>query len=47
MYLTPPTTALMAWILFNEPITWVIVLGILLTSSAVLLVNRAGSKAVV
>lgn len=47
MYLTPPTTALMAWILFNEPITWVIVLGILLTSSAVLLVNRAGSKAMV
>ena len=47
MYLTPPTTALMAWILFDEPITWVIVLGILLTSSAVLLVNRAGSKAMV
>lgn len=41
MYLTPPTTALMAWILFNEPITWVIGLGIALTSSAVVLVNKA------
>jgi drug/metabolite transporter (DMT)-like permease len=41
MYLTPPTTALMAWVLFNEPITWSIVLGIALTSSAVLLVNKA------
>lgn len=41
MYLTPPTTALMAWILFNEPMTWVIGLGIALTSSAVLLVNKA------
>jgi len=41
MYLTPPTTALMAWVLFNEPITWTIVLGIALTSSAVLLVNKS------
>jgi len=41
MYLTPPTTALMAWALFNEPITWTIVLGIALTSSAVLLVNKS------
>jgi len=41
MYLTPPTTALMAWILFGEPITWMIVLGIAITMVAVLLVNRA------
>lgn len=41
MYLTPPTTALMAWILFGEPITWMIVLGIAITMTAVLLVNRA------
>ena len=44
MYLTPPTTALMAWFLFDDPITWVIVLGILLTSSAVVLVNRSSAK---
>jgi drug/metabolite transporter (DMT)-like permease len=44
MYLTPPTTALMAWILFDEPITWIIVFGILLTSSAVVLVNRSSTK---
>jgi len=41
MYLTPPTTALMAWVLFGEPITWMIVLGIAITMTAVLLVNRA------
>jgi drug/metabolite transporter (DMT)-like permease len=40
MYLTPPTTALMAWVLFGEPITWMIVLGIAITMMAVLLVNR-------
>lgn len=40
MYLTPPTTALMAWVLFGEPITWMIVLGIGITMVAVVLVNR-------
>jgi drug/metabolite transporter (DMT)-like permease len=43
MYLTPPTTALMAWFLFNEPITWTIGLGIVLTMGAVLMVNKASS----
>jgi drug/metabolite transporter (DMT)-like permease len=43
MYLTPPTTALMAWILFNEPISWLIGLGIALTMGAVLMVNKASS----
>jgi drug/metabolite transporter (DMT)-like permease len=31
LYLTPPTTALMAWMLFAEPITLEMVLGTLLT----------------
>ncbi|WVN41446.1 DMT family transporter [beta proteobacterium MWH-UniP1] len=31
LYLTPPTTAVMAWILFDEPITLLTVLGTLLT----------------
>ena len=44
MYLTPPTTAIMAWLLFNEPITWTIILGIVITMSAVILVNRTTSK---
>ncbi len=43
MYLTPPTTALMAWFLFDEPITWLIVFGILLTMTAVLMVNKASA----
>lgn len=44
MYLTPPTTAIMAWLLFNEPITWTIIFGIAITMSAVILVNRTTSK---
>jgi len=31
LYLTPPTTAIMAWLLFNEPITLFTVSGTLLT----------------
>jgi drug/metabolite transporter (DMT)-like permease len=41
MYLVPPTTALMAWFLFDEPITLVTLLGIALTALGVSLVVRA------
>lgn len=40
MYLVPPATALMAWILFAEPITLTTVLGTLLTALGVALVVR-------
>lgn len=40
MYLVPPVTALMAWILFAEPITLTTVLGTLLTALGVALVVR-------
>jgi drug/metabolite transporter (DMT)-like permease len=40
MYLVPPTTALMAWILFHEPITALIVGGMALTAAGVSLVVR-------
>lgn len=40
MYLVPPTTALMAWLLFNESITVVTVLGTALTALGVSLVVR-------
>jgi len=40
MYLVPPTTAFMAWILFAEPITLITVLGTLLTALGVALVVR-------
>ena len=40
MYLVPPTTALMAWLLFNESITVVTVLGMALTALGVSLVVR-------
>lgn len=40
MYLTPPTTALMAWILFDEPLSTPILLGTLITMLGVLIVNQ-------
>ncbi|MFN7196987.1 MAG: DMT family transporter, partial [Hylemonella sp.] len=41
LYLVPPTTALMAWLLFGEPITWLVVSGTALTAVGVGLVVRA------
>jgi drug/metabolite transporter (DMT)-like permease len=41
LYLVPPTTALMAWVLFAEPITWPTVIGTVLTALGVSLVVRA------
>ncbi|HEX5806648.1 MAG TPA: DMT family transporter [Macromonas sp.] len=40
MYLVPPCTALIAWVLFGEPITRVTVLGMALTAVGVSLVVR-------
>jgi drug/metabolite transporter (DMT)-like permease len=40
LYLVPPTTALMAWVLFDEAITAVTLLGIALTAIGVSLVVR-------
>ena len=40
LYLVPPTTAVMAWILFNEPITLVTLAGIVVTAAGVSLVVR-------
>lgn len=41
LYLVPPTTAAMAWLLFAEPITWSTVVGTALTALGVSLVVRA------
>ena len=43
LYLVPPTTALMAWLLFDELITTSTVLGTALTAVGVSLVVRAGN----
>jgi drug/metabolite transporter (DMT)-like permease len=40
MYLVPPTTALMAWVLFKEPISALILAGMALTAVGVSLVVR-------
>jgi drug/metabolite transporter (DMT)-like permease len=41
LYLVPPCTAVMAWLLFDEPITAVTLAGIALTAIGVSLVVRA------
>ena len=41
MYLVPPTTALLAWLLFSEPITAITIGGIALTAFGVSLVVRS------
>ena len=45
LYLTPPTTAVMAWFLFDEPFTVMMAGGLILTMTGVILVNRGQAKA--
>jgi drug/metabolite transporter (DMT)-like permease len=45
LYLVPPTTALMAWLLFDEPITLSTIAGTALTALGVSLVVRAAKPA--
>jgi len=40
MYLVPPCTATLAWLLFGEAFTWSMVLGMVLTASGVAMVVR-------
>ncbi|WP_291937519.1 DMT family transporter [Limnohabitans sp.] len=44
MYLVPPTTAVMAWVLFGETITWVTLLGTALTGWGVSWVVRPSRR---
>jgi drug/metabolite transporter (DMT)-like permease len=44
MYLVPPTTAMMAWLLFGETITWVTLLGTALTALGVSWVVRPSRR---
>jgi drug/metabolite transporter (DMT)-like permease len=44
MYLVPPCTAALAWLLFGEPFTWSMGVGMLLTAIGVALVVRAPSR---
>jgi drug/metabolite transporter (DMT)-like permease len=45
LYLVPPTTAVMAWLLFREPITVLTLAGMALTAFGVSLVVRAAAPA--
>jgi drug/metabolite transporter (DMT)-like permease len=40
MYLVPPCTALLAWLLFREPLTPSVLLGLVVTAVGVALVVR-------
>lgn len=42
MYLVPPCTAVLAWLMFEEPITALVVVGMALTAAGVGLVLREG-----
>ena len=44
MYLVPPVTAMMAWVLFGEPFTIVMLIGLFLTAAGVSLVIRPSGK---
>ncbi|CAN5516044.1 DMT family transporter [soil metagenome] len=44
MYLVPPCTALMAWLMFDEPITASMVAGMALTAAGVFVVLRGASR---
>ncbi len=44
MYLVPPCTALMAWALFGEAFTPVMLIGMLLTVGGVALVVRSSTR---
>ena len=46
LYLTPPTTAIMAWFLFDEPFTTLMAVGLGLTMTGVVLVNSRHSNTV-
>ena len=41
MYLVPPCAALMAWVLFDEPLTAVVLAGLAITALGVAIVMRA------
>jgi drug/metabolite transporter (DMT)-like permease len=41
LYLVPPVTALMAWVIFGESLTLPMMLGMALTATGVALVVRA------
>ena len=44
LYLTPPTTAAMAWLIFDEPFTMMMAGGLALTMGGVILVNARQSN---
>jgi drug/metabolite transporter (DMT)-like permease len=46
LYLVPPSTAIMAWMLFDEPFTVLMAIGLSLTMTGVVLVNARQSNTI-
>jgi drug/metabolite transporter (DMT)-like permease len=46
LYLVPPCTAIMAWMLFDEPFTALMAIGLGLTMTGVVLVNTRQSNTI-
>ena len=46
LYLTPPTTAAIAWLMFDEPFNLLMVLGLAITMTGVVLVNSGKANTV-
>jgi len=46
LYLTPPTTAAIAWLMFDEPFNLLMVLGLAITMTGVVLVNNGKANTV-
>jgi drug/metabolite transporter (DMT)-like permease len=44
LYLVPPTTALLAWLLFDEPLTIMMLCGMALTAAGVAMVARSPAR---
>ena len=44
VYLSPPVTLLWAWVLFDEPLTWVMGLGLGVTLAGVALVTTGRTE---
>lgn len=41
LYLSPPVTMLWAWIMFNEPMSWMMVIGLLVSLTGIIIAARA------
>jgi drug/metabolite transporter (DMT)-like permease len=44
LYLSPPVTMIWAWVVFNEPLSWAMIIGLLVSLAGIILIARSSSK---